>query len=171
MDKRIKISRMLAASLIGCCLSIHGTAFAQTSSLVFVINKNGYVMPALSGAGQADLCPNTPFGEVEDVLGCSISQRDADFDGVSDADDICTATPMATVVNGFGCSQAELDILNAQDADGDSVPDYLDQCATTPVGGTVNQQGCTPDQIDSDGDGVADYLDAYPWQHDSLCTP
>jgi hypothetical protein len=171
MDKKIKITKTLTASLIGCCLSMHGTAFAQISSQVFVINKHGYVMPVLSGTGQADLCPNTPFGEAEDVLGCSISQRDADFDGVSDADDICTTTPMATVVNGFGCSQTELDALNAQDADADSVPDYLDQCAGTVAGGVVNQQGCTPDQIDSDNDGIADYLDAYPWQNDSICTP
>lgn len=171
MDKKIKITKTLAVSLIGCCLSIHGVAVAQSGSYAFVINKNGYVMPVLSGAGQADLCPNTPLGESEDVLGCSISQRDADFDGVSDADDICTTTPLATVVNSFGCSQAELDALNAQDADADSVPDYLDQCAGTASGGAVNQQGCAPDQIDSDGDGTADYLDAYPLQNDSLCTP
>lgn len=171
MDKKIKTTRILAASLLCCCLLIHGTAFAQTGTPVFVINKNGYVMPALSGAGQADLCPNTPIGELEDALGCSISQRDADFDGVSEADDICTTTPLGMMVNGFGCSQAELDILNAQDEDGDLVPNYLDQCAGTPAGGVVNQQGCTPDQIDSDDDGIADYLDAYPWQNNSICTP
>lgn len=76
--------------------------------------------------------------------------RDADGDGVIDADDACPGTPAGVAVDARGCPL---------DSDGDGVADFRDRCPNTPAGAPVNRQGCP---LDTDGDGVADHLDQCP---------
>lgn len=76
--------------------------------------------------------------------------KDADGDGVVDAQDKCPNTPAGAKVDAKGC---ELD------SDGDGVVDRLDQCPDTPKGRKVNAQGC---EMDKDGDGIVDGLDQCP---------
>ncbi len=83
-------------------------------------------------------------------LGGVAGIKDADGDGVADADDKCPNTPPGTTVGPDGC---ELD------SDGDGVVDSADACPGTPAGVAVDARGCPPD---SDGDGVPDYMDACP---------
>ena len=131
----------------------------------------------------ADSCQGTPPDEITLVneLGCAPSERDGDFDGVSDADDICLNTPVAEVldVDQNGCSESERDT----DSDGaiDSVDEYPfdptqtidtdgdgfgnnpsgnngDDCPNEEGTSTGNLRGC----IDGDGDGWADVEDIVP---------
>jgi OOP family OmpA-OmpF porin len=74
--------------------------------------------------------------------------RDADGDGIGDAEDRCPDTPSGTPVDATGCPL---------DADGDGVADGLDHCYETPRGARVDAKGCP---LDADQDGVADGLDA-----------
>jgi len=76
--------------------------------------------------------------------------KDADKDGVKDADDACPDTPLDVEVDARGCPV---------DSDGDGVADYLDECPNTPAGAPVDAVGCP---LDSDGDGVPDYMDNCP---------
>ena len=58
-------------------------------------------------ANEFDICPNTPFSELADLLGCSCSQLDPDLDGVSSCFDLCPSTPRsAVIVDANGCSVA-----------------------------------------------------------------
>jgi outer membrane protein OmpA-like peptidoglycan-associated protein len=79
-------------------------------------------------------------------------ELDSDGDGVVDRLDRCPNTPAGRKVNAQGC---ELD----KDSDGDGVMDSQDKCPDTPAGAKVNAQGC---ELDSDGDGVVDRLDQCP---------
>ncbi len=83
-------------------------------------------------------------------LGGAAGFKDADGDGVADADDKCPNTPPGTTVGPDGCEV---------DSDGDGVVDSADACPGTPAGVAVDARGCPPD---SDGDGVPDYMDACP---------
>lgn len=71
--------------------------------------------------------------------------KDADKDGVIDADDVCADTPKNAVVDATGCEvEAKEDKKEASiDTDGDGVVDTLDQCADTPDGDKVDTTGCT----------------------------
>lgn len=94
-----------------------------------------------------DQCPDTPFGEKVNKVGCSL---DADKDGVTDDLDQCPNTPLGVFVDSVGCPL---------DTDRDSVLDYIDQCPNTPIGVPVDSIGCP---FDADGDGVSDYKDKCP---------
>ena len=74
-------------------------------------------------------------------------KRDADNDGVSDANDKCPNTSFGVAVDKFGCPL---------DKDKDGVPDYLDACPYD--SGSVTTKGCP----DKDGDGIADKDDRCP---------
>ena len=71
--------------------------------------------------------------------------KDADKDGVIDADDVCADTPKNAVVDATGCEvEAKEDKKEASiDTDNDGVVDTLDQCADTPDGVEVDATGCT----------------------------
>ena len=149
--------------------------YAQASDKTLTIEYSGYRIPiAVPSIGQIDRCPNTPFGQVEDSNGCSLSQLDSDIDGVSDADDLCANSLVGTeppTVDSNGCSAAQVAILNTFDEDSDGVPDYLDDCDDTSVSQIpgIDSAGCHPDQRDADEDGLPDYQDAYPLQNNFQC--
>ncbi len=103
-----------------------------------------------------DLCLDTPAGEAVDGNGCSLSQLDADMDGVSDADDACPDTPAGETVDSVGCSSSQ------EDADNDGVMDAFDACPNTPLGAVVNAAGCATSQLDTDGDTITDDRDQCP---------
>jgi outer membrane protein OmpA-like peptidoglycan-associated protein len=96
-----------------------------------------------------DACPATPAGDRVDDKGCSLP-KDADGDGVVDANDRCANTPAGTAVDASGCPR---------DGDGDGVADAADKCPGTPPGTAVDASGCPKD---SDGDGVVDASDKCP---------
>lgn len=73
--------------------------------------------------------------------------KDADNDGITDANDKCPETPAGVVVDKNGCPL---------DSDKDGVADYQDQCPE--VAGTKETKGCP----DADKDGVADKDDYCP---------
>jgi len=112
-----------------------------------------------------DLCPDTNTTDAVNTQGCSVIQLDNDQDGVNNVIDACPNTELGAVVNAEGCA------LILLDTDNDGVNDLVDQCANTASTETPDATGCAPSQIDSDDDGTPDYLDAYPLQHNSLCTP
>ena len=91
---------------------------------------------------EADLCPNTPAGELVDSNGCSNSQKDSDGDGVSDDIDLCPNTPSGESVDNDGCSNSQ------KDSDADGVSDDIDLCPNTPPGETVDSDGCSASQND-----------------------
>ena len=103
-----------------------------------------------------DLCLDTPAGEAVDGNGCSLSQLDADMDGVSDADDACPDTPAGETVDSVGCSSSQ------EDADNDGVMDAFDACPNTPLGAVVDAAGCATSQLDTDGDTITDDRDQCP---------
>lgn len=76
--------------------------------------------------------------------------RDADGDGVADAQDNCPGTATGTPVDSMGCSL---------DSDNDGVLNNLDNCPNSPAGSKVDARGCA---IDSDSDGIADVRDQCP---------
>ena len=107
--------------------------------------------------------------------------KDADHDGVIDANDACPGTAAGEHVDARGCvlpkdadGDGVVDANDAcpgtaagtrvdargcplpQDADRDGVVDSADRCPNTPAGTTVDANGCPKD---SDGDGVADSSD------------
>ena len=107
-------------------------------------------------------------------------EKDADKDGVLDADDACPETPQGVRVDEFGCPldsdhDGVPDYLDRcpdtspnvmvdnfgcpLDSDGDGVPDDIDKCSNTPPRVSVDKNGCP---LDQDGDGVPDYLDNCP---------
>ena len=131
----------------------------------------------------ADSCYETPADEIHlvDNQGCAPSERDGDYDGVSDADDVCPNTPELELlgVDDNGCSESERD----SDGDGaiDSVDEYPydptqtidtdgdgfgnnptgndgDDCPNEAGTSTGNLRGC----IDGDGDGWANVEDIVP---------
>ena len=107
-----------------------------------------------------DDCPNTPFGQTVNEIGCSEYQIDDDLDGVSNAEDRCADTPIDTAVDGDGCSTAQKEV----DTDGDGINDPSDLCPdTNPTPENVTQasenSGCALYQLDSDDDGVTDDVD------------
>ena len=131
----------------------------------------------------ADTCQGTLPDEITlvDGYGCAPSQRDGDYDGVTDDLDICPNTPETEVldVDDNGCSESERDT----DGDGaiDSVDEYPfdptqtidtdgdgfgnnptgndgDNCPDEEGTSTGNLRGC----IDGDGDGWADIEDIVP---------
>ena len=128
----------------------------------------------------ADSCRETPSNEISlvDAAGCAPSERDSDYDGVSDENDLCPTTPLSEVLDADinGCSDSERD----SDGDGaiDSVDEYPtdstqtvdidqdgfgdnssglngDDCAGEFGTSSANLRGC----VDSDGDGWADVED------------
>ena len=134
-----------------------------------------------------DRCLGTPSGEIVDEFGCSLSQMDADMDGVSDAEDQCDDTPTGEAADAIGCSPSQLDsdgdgvmnqwdecdntALNAEvdlkgcadyqrDSDNDMIPDSRDNCLFTPIGAQVDGNGCSEDERDSDADGIFDSSDS-----------
>ena len=134
-----------------------------------------------------DQCLGTPSGEIVDEFGCSLSQMDADEDGVSDADDQCADTPTGEATDTIGCSPSQLDsdgdgvmnqwdecdntALNAvvdlkgcadyqRDGDNDMIPDSRDDCLFTPIGDQVDGTGCSEDERDTDDDGIFDSSDS-----------
>lgn len=120
-----------------------------------------------------DLCPDTPVDEVVDTegdfIGCSLSQKDTDNDGINDAIDTCPFTPSGEVadVDGrfTGCS------ISQKDTDGDGLNDDKDLCPDSDGEFEVNVDGCAINQIDTDGDGINDFDDPYPHQDESMCYP
>jgi hypothetical protein len=134
-----------------------------------------------------DRCLGTPSGENVDEFGCSLSQMDADMDGVSDAEDQCDDTPTGETPDAIGCSLSQLDsdgdtvmdlwddcdntALNAivdlkgcadyqRDGDNDMIPDSRDDCLFTPIGDQVDGTGCSEDERDTDEDGIFDSSDS-----------
>ena len=125
----------------------------------------------------ADQCPDT-LAEEKDLInheGCGPSERDSDYDGITDAMDDCPNTsPFEVIkVDPNGCAPSELD------SDGDGVSDDLDwapldanqssdddedgfgdnhlapdgdDCPETAGTSTKDRRGC----IDNDGDGYSD---------------
>jgi len=61
--------------------------------------------------------------------------RDADGDGVVDAQDRCPGTPAGTRVDANGCEMVT-------DTDSDGVVDASDQCPGTSAGAKVDEKGC-----------------------------
>lgn len=89
-------------------------------------DKSQYVDADSDGVEDTlDHCLSTPAGENVDSQGCSDSQKDSDYDGVPDSEDLCTG---------------EDDTL---DEDEDGVKDCLDQCLNTPEGDIVDSDGCS----------------------------
>ena len=83
--------------------------------------------------------------------------RDADVDGVQDADDRCPNTPGGAQVDAAGCGCSQLD------ADSDGVDNCDDECAGTSAGAAVDAFGCSVN-LDPDGDGFVGDADACPDQ-------
>ena len=135
-----------------------------------------------SGA-MADSCYETPLDEIAlvDNMGCAPSERDLDFDGVADSDDLCPNTPEEEVldVDSNGCSESERDTdgdgaidsvdwdpedgSQTVDSDGDGFGNNAtgtngDDCPSEAGTSTGNLRGC----IDSDGDSWADVEDVVP---------
>ena len=85
-----------------------------------------------------------------------VAPKDADNDGVIDANDKCPDTPAGTKVDATGCP-----IVNdntdtttpATDTDGDGVPDTSDKCPNTPTGTKVDATGCPVTSGGSTGGG------------------
>lgn len=80
-----------------------GTAANGCPILADDADADGATTGFLGPTGQADKCLATPFGEIADEFGCSITERDTDFDGVVDANDDCPGTADDTVVDNRGC--------------------------------------------------------------------
>ena len=91
----------------------------------------------------SDTCQDTPVEEITlvDSQGCAPSEKDSDYDGVSDALDQCPNTPEGEYLDADenGCSDSE------RDTDGDGAIDSVDQYPTE-----------SSQTIDSDGDGYGD---------------
>ena len=87
-------------------------------------------------------------------FGNSFAPKDADKDGVIDANDACPGTPAGERVDARGC-------VIPKDADGDGVVDANDACPGTPAGTAVDSRGC-PLPKDADKDGVVDANDRCP---------
>ena len=107
----------------------------------------------------ADSCYETPADEIHlvDNQGCAPSERDGDYDGVSDADDVCPNTPELELlgVDDNGCSESE------RDSDGDGAIDSVDEYPYDPT-----------QTIDTDGDGfgnnpTGDFQSMSPLRGDS----
>jgi penicillin-binding protein 1A len=88
--------------------------------------------------------------------------KDADNDGVIDANDNCPNTPAGDRVDGNGCTVKV-------DSDNDGVTDDKDKCPNTPANTEVDSTGCpvvtTPPptiSTDTDHDGVTDDKDNCP---------
>lgn len=88
-----------------------------------------------------DQCPNTPFGETVDALGCAASELDSDNDGVTNDLDLCPNTQTGITVDITGCP-----VVAGDDTDSDSIADANDNCPTI----------FNPDQADTDADGTGD---------------
>lgn len=135
----------------------------------FVFDGSGYVMVvSVNSDPNIDQCPNTPAGEVEDSSGCSASQRDVDFDGVSDLDDLCPNTDIASAgyVDTSGCSTEQIAELY-----GPSGPTII-SCVDRATGAVREATSCNVDEdADSDQDGVIDSDDSYPLQSSTQCYP
>ena len=124
-----------------------------------------------------DLCPDTPYYEVEEIVtdsgspnyGCSPSEIDSDSDGMPDFWELLYG------LNPNDPSDRDLDLDNDGltnfdeylqhsdptipdfgDSDNDGVTDDSDECPGTPPGETTNSAGCSPSQLDSDQDGIDD---------------
>ena len=102
------------------------------------------------GDGVVDANDKCPNTPAGTAVDASGCPKDSDGDGVLDANDKCPNTPAGTAVDASGC---------AADADHDGVVDGVDLCPNTPAGTKVDLFGCA---IDSDGDGVTDDKDACP---------
>ena len=91
----------------------------------------------------ADSCRETPYEEIAlvDTLGCAPSERDGDYDGINDAEDLCPTTPISEVLEADinGCSNSE------RDTDGDGAIDSVDQYPND-----------STQSVDADGDGYGD---------------
>ena len=132
----------------------------------------------------ADLCPGTLPAEIllVDILGCGPSERDGDYDGVSDADDQCPSTPPEEALQADlnGCAPSERDYdgdgvrdsddlypndpSQVADSDADGYPDNAsgtngDACPLEAGTSTEDRRGCR----DSDGDGWSDEGDILPF--------
>jgi outer membrane protein OmpA-like peptidoglycan-associated protein len=83
-----------------------------------------------------------------------VGPKDADHDGVIDANDACPGTAAGERVDARGC-------VLPKDADGDGVVDANDACPGTAAGTRVDARGC-PVPLDSDHDGVVDSADRCP---------
>ena len=156
-------------------------AFPNEPSQHSDLDGDGYG-DSLSG-NLGDNCQETPPDEITfvDNLGCAPSERDSDYDGISDADDHCLNTPETEVldVDANGCSASE------RDTDGDGAIDSVDQYPDDPTqtvdtdgdgfgnnpDGTdgddcPNEEGTSTGNLwgcmDSDGDGWADVEDIVP---------
>tara|TARA_B100001093_G_scaffold520285_1_gene614268 strand:+ start:738 stop:4721 length:3984 start_codon:yes stop_codon:yes gene_type:complete len=88
--------------------------------------------------------------------GCLEEFFDTDEDGVNDKEDQCPGTTEGTNVDDTGCA------MNQLDSDGDGISDATDQCPNTPSGDSVGLTGCASSQVDTDGDGVYDSQDNCP---------
>ena len=84
--------------------------------------------------------------------GWNVFERDRDYDGLPDSDDVCP-----TIYGEFsGCLEEFFD------TDEDGVNDKEDQCPGTTEGTNVDDTGCAMNQLDSDGDGISDATDQCP---------
>ena len=98
-----------------------------------------------------------------------VPNPDMDLDGYDDADDLCPNSLENAVVTGAGC--VAITDGSDDDDDDDGVTDDLDWCDGTLPSDVADVRGCSPDQYDADDDGIADYLDSYPQQSATQCTP
>lgn len=85
----------------------------------------------------------------------TVAPKDADNDGVVDANDKCPNTAAGIKVGSDGCEVAP------KDADNDGVTDDKDQCPGTPSGVKVDAKGCVVAN-DDDKDGVTNADDKCP---------
>ena len=124
---------------------------------VDVITDIGLVISGGAGGG---IAPGIGSPEFRAFLGVSYPgvDRDADGDGIPDADDKCPNKPED--IDGFededGCPDP--------DNDGDGIVDDADQCPNKPENknGYQDRDGCPDADKDTDGDGILDMDDECP---------
>ena len=131
---------------------------------------------------QDDKCPNTPYGEIADLNGCSESQIDTDNDRLPDfweniydslSCPLYSTDPdsdMNTIEDGYedcdndGITNYDEYLLGTDptiaeallDSDSDGVLDINDSCPNTPSGEAVDPSGCSDSQKFTCNDSISD---------------
>jgi OOP family OmpA-OmpF porin len=115
------------------------------------VDASGCTLPKdADGDGVIDANDKCPNSPAGAAVDATGCPKDSDRDGVADASDKCPNTAAGTAVDATGC---------AKDTDKDGVLDSADKCPNTPVGAAVDATGCPADH---DRDGVTDTLDKCP---------
>ncbi len=113
-----------------------------------------------------DECPNTPFREDVNNVGCSCSQKDDDNDNLNNCIDECPDTSPAEIANSKGCGPSQFDTDKDgmpdkwEDDNGFDKNDPSDGMKDPDRDGLYNSDeylhSTDPNIYDTDGDGVAD---------------